>query len=141
MLCRAMQCSVVQCSAHKTQAVSHSVTQTRAERLQRLYAFIHMKCTAAYCRLHPFSLSNPNKEIVTYRLVLLATYSTVQYSAVQYSAVQNFSIESDKCIKEWGFTNTLSDLIFFIKSKDGRPILIIAFSDDFRAFFIYSIID
>jgi hypothetical protein len=98
MLCRAMQCSVVQCSAHKSQAVSHSVTQTRVERLQRLYAFIHMKCTSAYYRLHPFSPSNPNKKIVTYRLVLLATnstlhYTTVQYSAVHYSTVQYSTVQ------------------------------------------------
>lgn len=49
-------------------------------------------------------------------------------------AGQNFSIEFDKCVKECGFTNTPWDLKFFIKWKDGRPILLIAHSDDFRVF-------
>lgn len=49
-------------------------------------------------------------------------------------AGQNFSLEFDKCVKECGFTNTPWDLKFFIKWKDGRPILLIAHSDDFRLF-------
>ena len=49
-------------------------------------------------------------------------------------AGQNFSLEFDKCVKECGFTNTPWDLKFFIKWKNGRPILLIAHSDDFRVF-------
>jgi Reverse transcriptase (RNA-dependent DNA polymerase) len=49
-------------------------------------------------------------------------------------AGQNFSIEFDKCVKECGFTNTPWDLKFFIKWKHGRPIMLIAHSDDFRVF-------
>ena len=49
-------------------------------------------------------------------------------------AGQNFSIEFDKCVKECGFTNTPWDLKFFYKWKNGRPILLIAHSDDFRLF-------
>ena len=49
-------------------------------------------------------------------------------------AGQNFSIEFDKCVKECGFQNTPWDLKFFFKWKDGRPVLLIAHSDDFRLF-------
>lgn len=49
-------------------------------------------------------------------------------------AGQNFSIEFDKCVKECGYTNTPWDLKFFIKWKDGKPMLLIAHSDDFRWF-------
>jgi Reverse transcriptase (RNA-dependent DNA polymerase) len=49
-------------------------------------------------------------------------------------AGQNFSIEFDKCVKECGFKNTAWDLKFFYKWVDGRPILLIAHSDDFRVF-------
>ena len=49
-------------------------------------------------------------------------------------AGQNFSVEFDKCVKECGFSNTPWDLKFFFKWKNGRPILLIAHSDDFRLF-------
>ena len=49
-------------------------------------------------------------------------------------AGQNFSIEFDKCVMECGFKNTPWDTKFFFKWKDGRPILLIAHSDDFRVF-------
>ena len=50
-------------------------------------------------------------------------------------AGQNFSIEFDICIFECGYKNTPWDLKFFFKwTTDGRPMLIIAHSDDFRWF-------
>ena len=49
-------------------------------------------------------------------------------------AGQNLSIEFEKCVKECGFMNTPWDLKFFYKWKNGRPILLIAHSDDFRLF-------
>ena len=50
-------------------------------------------------------------------------------------AGQNFSIEFDICILECGYKNTPWDLKFFFKwTSDGRPMLIIAHSDDFRWF-------
>lgn len=49
-------------------------------------------------------------------------------------AGQNFSIAFDKCVMECGFKNTPWDTKFFFKWKDGRPILLIAHSDDFRVF-------
>ena len=50
-------------------------------------------------------------------------------------AGQNFSIEFDICIFECGDKNTPWDLKFFFKwTTDGRPMLIIAHSDDFRWF-------
>ena len=50
-------------------------------------------------------------------------------------AGQNFSIEFDKCILECGYKNTPWDLKLFYKwTTDGRPMLIIVHSDDFRWF-------
>ena len=49
-------------------------------------------------------------------------------------AGQNFSIEFDKCVKECGYQNTPWDHKFFYKWKNGKPILLIAHSDDFRWF-------
>ena len=49
-------------------------------------------------------------------------------------AGQNFSIEFDKCVKECGYVNTPWDLKFFYKWKNGKPILLIVHSDDFRWF-------
>jgi hypothetical protein len=49
-------------------------------------------------------------------------------------AGQNFSLEFDKCVKECGYTNTPWDPKFFYKWKNGKPILLIAHSDDFRWF-------
>ena len=49
-------------------------------------------------------------------------------------AGQNFSLEFDKCVKECGYKNTPWDLKFFYKWKNGKPILLIAHSDDFRWF-------
>ena len=47
---------------------------------------------------------------------------------------QNFSIEFDKCVEECGFNNTPWALKFFYKGRNGRQILLIAHSDDFRFF-------
>jgi hypothetical protein len=49
-------------------------------------------------------------------------------------AGQNFSIEFDKCVKECGYNNTPWDLKFFYKWIKGKPLLLIAHSDDFRWF-------
>ena len=49
-------------------------------------------------------------------------------------AGQNFSKEFDKVIHECGYRNTPWDHKFFIKWNKGKPILIIAHSDDFRWF-------
>ena len=49
-------------------------------------------------------------------------------------AGQNFSIEFDKCVKECGYENTPWDLKFFFKWVNGKPLLLIAHSDDFRWF-------
>jgi hypothetical protein len=49
-------------------------------------------------------------------------------------AGQNFSKEFDKVIHECGYTNTPWDHKFFFKWIKGKPILIIAHSDDFRWF-------
>ena len=49
-------------------------------------------------------------------------------------AGHNFSVEFDKCVEECGFKNTPWDLKFFYKSKNNRPVLLIAHSDDFRVF-------
>ena len=49
-------------------------------------------------------------------------------------AGQNFSIEFDKVIFECGYLNTPWDLKFFYKWIKGKPLLIIAHSDDFRWF-------
>ena len=49
-------------------------------------------------------------------------------------AGQNFSKEFDKCVAECGYKNTPWDLKLFYKWVDGRPILLIAHSDDFRWF-------
>ena len=49
-------------------------------------------------------------------------------------AGQNFSIEFviDKCVKEMGYLNTPWDLKLFYKLINGKPIFVIAHSDDFR---------
>ena len=49
-------------------------------------------------------------------------------------AGQNFSKEFDKCVRECGYDNTPWDLKFFFKWIKGKPIIIIAHSDDFRWF-------
>ena len=49
-------------------------------------------------------------------------------------AGQNFSKEFDRCVKECGYNNTPWDLKFFYKWISGKPIIIIAHSDDFRWF-------
>lgn len=49
-------------------------------------------------------------------------------------AGQNFSKEFDKCVHECGYTNTPWDPKLFIKWIKGRPIIVIAHSDDFRWF-------
>lgn len=49
-------------------------------------------------------------------------------------AGQNFSKEFDKIIFECGYKNTPWDLKFFYKWIKGKPLLIIAHSDDFRWF-------
>ena len=49
-------------------------------------------------------------------------------------AGQNFPLEFDKCVKECGYKNTPWDLKLFYKWKNGKPILLIAHSDDFRWF-------
>jgi hypothetical protein len=49
-------------------------------------------------------------------------------------AGQNFSIEFDKCLTECGYLNTSWDLKFFYKWVNGKPVLVIAHSDDFRWF-------
>ena len=50
-------------------------------------------------------------------------------------AGQNFSIEFDKCLRECGYKNTPWDLKLFFKwTHSGKPMIIIAQSDDFRWF-------
>jgi hypothetical protein len=49
-------------------------------------------------------------------------------------AGQNFSKEFDKVIHECGYNNTPYDHKFFYKWIQGKPLLIIAHSDDFRWF-------
>ena len=49
-------------------------------------------------------------------------------------AGQNFSIEFDKCVKEMGYLNTPWDLKLFYKWINGKPLFVIAHSDDFRWF-------
>jgi Reverse transcriptase (RNA-dependent DNA polymerase) len=49
-------------------------------------------------------------------------------------AGQNFSKEFDKCLKEAGYKNTPWDPKFFFKWMKGKPIIVIAHSDDFRWF-------
>ena len=49
-------------------------------------------------------------------------------------AGQNFSKEFDKCVRECGYDNTPWDLKLFFKWVNGKPIIIIAHSDDFRWF-------
>jgi Reverse transcriptase (RNA-dependent DNA polymerase) len=49
-------------------------------------------------------------------------------------AGQNFSKEFDKCVNECGYTNTPWDPKLFIKWIKGKPIIVIAHSDDFRWF-------
>ena len=49
-------------------------------------------------------------------------------------AGQNFSKEFDKCLRECGYENTPWDLKFFYKWINGKPIIVIAHSDDFRWF-------
>ena len=49
-------------------------------------------------------------------------------------AGHNFSVEFDKCVVECGYKNTPWDLKLFYKWIDGRPIFLIAHSDDFRWF-------
>jgi hypothetical protein len=49
-------------------------------------------------------------------------------------AGQNFSKEFDKVIHECGYRNTPWDPKYFFKWMRGRPLLIIAHSDDFRWF-------
>ena len=49
-------------------------------------------------------------------------------------AGQNFSKEFDKCVRECGYDNTPWDLKLFFKWVIGKPIIIIAHSDDFRWF-------
>ena len=49
-------------------------------------------------------------------------------------AGQNFSKEFDKCLKECGYDNTPWDMKLFFKWINGKPIIVIAHSDDFRWF-------
>ena len=49
-------------------------------------------------------------------------------------AGQNFSKEFDKCVHECGYANTPWDPKLFIKWIKGKPIIVIAHSDDFRWF-------
>ena len=49
-------------------------------------------------------------------------------------AGQNFSIEFDKCVKEMDYLNTPWDLKLFHKWINGKPLFVIAHSDDFRWF-------
>ena len=49
-------------------------------------------------------------------------------------AGQNFSKEFDKCLRECGYKNTPWDPKFFFKWIKGKPIIVIAHSDDFRWF-------
>jgi hypothetical protein len=49
-------------------------------------------------------------------------------------AGQNFSKQFDKCMRERGYNNTPFDPKFFYKWIKGKPIIVIAHSDDFRWF-------
>jgi Reverse transcriptase (RNA-dependent DNA polymerase) len=49
-------------------------------------------------------------------------------------AGQNFSKQFDKCTTESGYNNTSGDPKFFDKWIKGKPIIVIAHSDDFRWF-------
>jgi hypothetical protein len=49
-------------------------------------------------------------------------------------AGQNFSKEFDKCLQEAGYKNTPWDPKFFFKWIKGKPIIVIAHSDNFRWF-------
>ena len=49
-------------------------------------------------------------------------------------AGQNFSIEFDKGVKEIGYLNTPWDLKLVYKWMNGKPLFVIAHSDDFRWF-------
>ena len=50
-------------------------------------------------------------------------------------AGQNFSKEFDKCLAEAGYKNTPWDLKLFFKwTPEGKPMIVIAHSDDFRWF-------
>jgi hypothetical protein len=49
-------------------------------------------------------------------------------------AGQNFSKEFDKYLRECGYKNTSWDPKFFFKWIKGKPIIVIAHSDDFRWF-------
>ena len=49
-------------------------------------------------------------------------------------AGQNFSKEFDKCVTQCGYKNTPWDPKLFFKWIDGKPLIIIAHSDDFRWF-------
>ena len=49
-------------------------------------------------------------------------------------AGQNFSIEFDKCVKKMGYLNTPWYLKLFYKWLNGKPLFVIAHSDDFRWF-------
>jgi hypothetical protein len=49
-------------------------------------------------------------------------------------AGQNFSKEFDKCFRECGYKNSPWDPKFFLKWIKGKPIIVIAHSDDFRRF-------
>jgi hypothetical protein len=49
-------------------------------------------------------------------------------------AGQNFSKEFDKCLRECNYENTPWDPKFFYKWIKGKPIIVIAHSDDFRWF-------
>jgi hypothetical protein len=50
------------------------------------------------------------------------------------SAGQSFSKEFDKYLRECGYKNTPWDPKFFFKWIKGKPIIVIAHSDDFRWF-------
>ena len=47
-------------------------------------------------------------------------------------AGQNFSKDFDKCLRECGYENTPWDLKLFYKCTNGKSIIVIAHSDDFR---------
>jgi Reverse transcriptase (RNA-dependent DNA polymerase) len=49
-------------------------------------------------------------------------------------AGQNFSKEFDKCLRECGYKNTPWDPRFFFQWIKGKPVIVIAHSDDFRWF-------
>ena len=49
-------------------------------------------------------------------------------------ADQNFSVEFDECVKVMDYLNTPWDLKLFYKWINGKPLFVIAHSDDFRCF-------